>query len=780
MIRKKKNKQLNKAHGKFYKKLLISKARAHSEKVQAELRSLKGDNPRVYWTTLKAATKAKSDCAIPPEEFENHFKELNEKNDLNAETSSHSHTANDLSTPDALSNNEGNVLQTELLNELNKPITMDELSKALKNLKNNKATGPDGIKNEEIKATFELMKNFYLKLFNLIFDSGVFPSSWAEGLIVPIYKKKGSKGDPNNYRGITLLSCLGKYFNLILNARFKKISDILISKIQAGFREGFSTMDHIFALQVIINIYKKSGKPLYIAFVDYQKAFDTVWRDGLWFKLIREGINGKFLNIVKAMYEKSRSCVLINGEKSNFFSSLAGVRQGEILSPLLFAFYINDLECFLKNKEIMPLQHLSATSKIAAEYMGLDDDYIMELLALYYADDTILMAESSKGLQNALDQLFNYCEKWQLKVNEDKTKIICFSNKRKVNVSFLYNEKQLEIVDTFVYLGVTLTRNGIDNKSVEARIAPTNRAIFSTLSMCRANDLPIDLTLDMFHKIIAPCTLYGAEIFGFKNVSKLETLQLKYIKYSLKLKNGTPTCMVYGETGFLPFEYYVKVRMISFWISLIAGRRDKISFKLYVMCLTLYNDGTLTFEWLDCIKSIITECGLNYVFTNQLGYDLKWLQSVFLPKIKSTLKDNILQKWQNDVDTSKKCFYYRHFQSKPKLQKYFLTLPQNAWIPILKFRTSNHRLPIEIYSWKVAFVDRHKRLCTLCNNNDVGDEFHYLIICPMFHEARIQFIPKYFRVRPSVFKFLELINSNEKKTLTNLSKFIKIIFSVFK
>ena len=131
----------------------------------------------------------------------------------------------------------------------------------------------------------------------------------------------------------------------------------------------------------------------------------------------------------------------------------------------------------------------------------------------------------------------------------------------------------------------------------------------------------------MFHKIIAPCTLYGAEIFGFKNCSKLETLQLKYIKYSLKLKNGTPTCMVYGETGFLPFEYYVKVRMISFWISLIAGRRDKISFKLYVMCLTLYNDGTLTFEWLDCIKSIITECGLNYVFTNQLGYDLKWLQS---------------------------------------------------------------------------------------------------------------------------------------------------------
>ena len=169
-----------------------------------------------------------------------------------------------------------------------------------------------------------------------------------------------------------------------------------------------------------------------------------------------------------------------------------------------------------------------------------------------------------------------------------------------------------------------------------------------------------------------------------------------------------------------------------------------------------------------------------YAFINQLGYDFKWLKNVFLPKIKSTLKDNILQKWQNDVDASNKCFYYKHFQPRPMMQKYLLTLPQNAWIPILKFRTSNHRLPIEIYSWKVAFVDRYRRLCTMCNTNEVGDEYHYLIVCPIFHEARIQFIPKYFRVRPSVFKFLELINSNDKKTLVKLSKFIKIIFSVFK
>ena len=229
---------------------------------------------------------------------------------------------------------------------------------------------------------------------------------------------------------MTLLSCLGKYFTSILNTRFKKVSEKLISNIQAGFREGFSTMDHVFTIVSIINLYQKMGINLYVAFIDYAKAFDTIWRDGLWYKLVKEGIGGKFLIIIKNMYQKSKSCVLVNGEKSQFFSSFAGVRQGEILSPLLFAFYINDLENFLLNKKINPLKNLSKTSEKIADQMGLQPNFAMKLLALYYADDTILMSESPSELQKSLDELFNYCQKWKLKVNEDKTKILCFTKKK--------------------------------------------------------------------------------------------------------------------------------------------------------------------------------------------------------------------------------------------------------------------------------------------------------------------------------------------------------------
>ena len=593
-------------------------------------------------------------------------------------------------------------------------------------------------------------------------------------------KKKGSKDDPNNYRGVTLLSCLGKYFTSILNSRFKKVSDKLISNIQAGFREGFSTMDHVFTIVSIINLYQKMGIDLYVAFIDYAKAFDTIWRDGLWYKLVKEGIGGKFLCIIKNMYEKSKSCVLINSERSQFFSSLTGVKQGEILSPLLFAFYINDLEEFLKSKHIKSLANLSKMSEGIAEHMGLQPNFIMDLIALYYAEDTLILAESPADLQDSLHELFIYCQKWKLKVNEDKTKILCFTNKRKNEPTFFYNDQKLENVKDFVYLGVTLTNKGISQKSVQARIPPTHRAIFSTLSMCRANELPIDLTLDLFHKIVAPCTLYGAEIFGFKSCNQLECLQHKYLKYALKLKNSTSTAMLLGETGFLPLEYYIKIKMVGFWVSIISGNREKLSYKMYFLCLTLYNDGMLEFEWLHYIKSILDECGLTYIFENQLGYEHRWLKNFLIPKVKLTLKDLFLQKWRSDVENSQKCFYYKHLYAKPMLQKYLKILPQSSWIPIIKFKTANHRLPIEIYSWQITYKDRNKRLCTMCNSGDIGDEYHYLIVCPMFQEARVKFLKKYFYVKPSVFKFLQLINSEQRKELVNLSKFLKILFSVFK
>ena len=162
------------------------------------------------------------------------------------------------------------------------------------------------------------------------------PEDWVKGLIIPVYKNKGSKSSTDNYRGITLLSCLGKLFTSILNHRLTEFCEKkqILNETQTGFRKGYSTLDHIFVMKNLVDMFKLKKKKLFCCFVDYTKAFDSIWREALWHKLINNGIQGKILNVIKSLCAQVKSCVFLNGSKSEFFISARGVRQGENLSPL--------------------------------------------------------------------------------------------------------------------------------------------------------------------------------------------------------------------------------------------------------------------------------------------------------------------------------------------------------------------------------------------------------------------------------------------------------------
>ena len=178
----------------------------------------------------------------------------------------------------------------------------------------------------------------YISLFNVILDTGIIPDSWLEGIIRPIYKRGGDPTQPENYRPITILSCFGKLFTAILNSRLNSFIDHhdILNENQAGFRSGYSTTDHISTLHILSEILKHNKKKLFCSFIDFSKAFDSVWRVGLWMKLLSNNINGKIFRIINNMYKDIKSCVMHSGEQSCFFKSQIGVRQGENLSPILF------------------------------------------------------------------------------------------------------------------------------------------------------------------------------------------------------------------------------------------------------------------------------------------------------------------------------------------------------------------------------------------------------------------------------------------------------------
>ena len=154
--------------------------------------------------------------------------------------------------------------------------------------------------NEFLKNCPKNVLKLVVALFNIVLHTGRVPTQWCIGIIVPLYKNKGSHDDPNNYRGITLLSCLGKLFTNIINNRLAQYLEdtSILGEEQAGFRAGYSTFDHMFALHCLVDIYRYHNKRVFCAFVDYKKAFDLIDRSSLWLKLIATGVRGKIFNVL--------------------------------------------------------------------------------------------------------------------------------------------------------------------------------------------------------------------------------------------------------------------------------------------------------------------------------------------------------------------------------------------------------------------------------------------------------------------------------------------------
>jgi len=717
-----------------------------SKNFHKKLRKARASNSGVYWNMLNKR-RVKVESSI--QELEKHFKALNE-------------FGTDTNSDENEEPNSDTTLDDSLLNDA---ISEEEILCACKKLKNNKSPGEDNIVNEYIKASMPVMTQHYVRLFNKILDTGVYPESWSKGLIVPIYKKKGDRRDCNNYRGITLLSCVGKLFTAILNNRLKLYCEKynIINENQAGFRANYSTVDHIFSLKVLVELFFNSKQKLYCAFIDYQKAFDTVWRTGLWLKLNKCGIynSSKLHKIIVNMYEGVKSCVFAGNIKSEFFGSFAGVRQGEILSPMLFSLYVNDLENYL--------------TECGNPYVELKNEMYnnyVKLLVLLYADDTIILSSSEAGLQKALNDLSNYCTKWKLKVNSSKTKVTIFSKRKPRNMpKFTFNNDALEIVDDFKYLGVVFKSNSHFNMCKLNLKEQSTKAMFALLSKGRTLQLPVDIMLEMFEKTVLPIMLYGCEVWGYGKNDMLDTVFLRFCKHLLGVKTSTPNCMVYGELGCLPVSISIKRRLVAYWLKLCSADEHRICRKLYNVLFHMHENNDYHSEWLICIRDIIQQNGFGFVWLTQgQGVNI----TGFKNELKCRLNSQFIQQWHTQMEESSKCSLYRNIKTEFRLESYLLKLSKNNWKFIVKLRCSSHKLPIE--TGRYANLSRDSRYCNRCNMARVGDEYHMFFECtnPDIVTARRRFLPIEFRRNCSVFKFVKLLNQvDDVKIGSRVASFIK-------
>ena len=396
---------------------------------------------RGNWKNNIAKSKMNSNMA--PKTFVLHFSELyNAAHIVNDEFKLFIQMSIDTHDISCKSCRDTDLLDTDDLLFLNNAFSEKEIHDAIMSMSNNKSPGLDGIVIELIKAAISFYIPMLEKLFNKILDSGIYPEDCCKAILCPIHKK-GSVTDPINYRGISLLPVISKVFTKILSQRLNEWADhTMRQEEQAGFRKGYSTADQIFNLQCIVQKYiaREKGQS-HILFVYFATAFNRIPHSHLFFKLIKAGRHGKTLKILRSVYGELKTCMRTPDGLTEFFTCLLGTRQGFMLSPLLFALYIEELLQMFKS----------------AGCRGIYIDEIADnVMALLFADDVAMCSETVGRLREMIRVLEDFSKKWQLKIHLEKTKILVFriGGKIKNNEVFYYENKRIEIVNSYKYLGI--------------------------------------------------------------------------------------------------------------------------------------------------------------------------------------------------------------------------------------------------------------------------------------------------------------------------------------
>lgn len=747
-------------HGtlKHYKWLLRKKKQNYTnttlDKIEESL------NTNQFWEVWNGLSKTKSpdlpiqDGEIWRAHFENLFKEI----------PPHELHSNYKTIREKLISFENTIKDSQ--NPLDFPITEFELECKIKHLKANKSCGPDNIRGEMIKNSTPELQRAILKLFNTILTSGCYPDIWSKGYITPIHKN-GDKLDPNNFRGICVNSSLGKVFSSILNDRiaaFLKEHNVL-SKSQIGFLPNFRTTDHIYTLHTLItkHVHQTKRGKIFACFVDFQKAFDSIWHEGLYYKLLQSGVGGKVYQLIKEMYSKNKNSVKIGNNSTESFPQHRGVRQGCNLSPTLFNLYINELA--------MQLEQCTAPGLTLLD---------KEVKCLLYADDLVLLSPTPEGLQQQLNLLESYCQNWALTVNLKKTNIMVFQKKprcQEARYHFNLGSTSLDHTMKYTYLGLPITPSGSFCLAVNALKDKARRALYAIRRKFWNIDIPIRIWCKIFDCVIQPIALYGSEIWGplsehsYTRWDKhpIETLHAEFCRLILKIQKKTPTNACRAELGRYPLAINIQKRALKFWMHLQTSPTD-----------TLHSEAAKS-QALNPEKSHLCQLVLRLTDPHLTHTDISQTSTASklnVNKIIQNSKDKYLDHWQNETKTQSKLECYRTIKTNYELEEYLFTVRDIKQRQILtKYRLSDHSLALEKGRRRQSWLPREQRICAHCTTGEVETEAHFLLQCDKYSKIREAHFNKFNQVIPgfpdlNTDKSLSILLGQQGQTATLAAKYV--------
>lgn len=606
---------------------------------------------------------------------------------------------------------------------LDGPIQMTELSTALNKLRANKAPGEDRIPGEFYKFAPLEYRELLLQFFNHILENEAVPSSFTYSIIFPLHKK-GDRGDVNNYRGISFMNSIGKIFVAILLRRLNQwVEDRkIIGENQAGFRSGYSNVDNIFVLDSIIRYNFSRGKKTYCFFIDFKAAFDGVDRESLFFRLHELGVSKKFISIIRGLYKDTRSSVWLKGGVTDDFETSRGLKQGCLLSPLLFLLFIYDI----------------------CDYLGdgvLVGDMVIN--ALLYADDLVIMAENKVALQRMINNLKLYCERWNLTLNMLKSKIVVFRKGGRLarTASWYYGSERIETVRSYKYLGVTFTTALSMVEHFKNRVVAAKYGINNTWRKLIADEgIPLSIKWEVFRAVSRSVVSYGAQVWGYMQSEEVEGFLRFFVKKLFCLPRNTPNYILYMETGVdLMWLYTLKVHLnyINKVFLLTENRFPRILAHLFVSRSVGWYK-----EWV--------KLGCKHGVDGLINRDEMKVCTEKFDILLSRIREDMTNKWLDQAARGQFHKLYMRLNLDHKITESYINDKNTKSNMSIIFKVRGSLLFLNYGPHR----QEGRYECSLCNDHVNEDTLHFLGQCSVLKELRVRWLRKEYLEEIEVVNYL--------------------------